>query len=47
LHEPLKDFLRQPVGQGFGAAQSWSLLDQVMAAPPPAKPSSAGARKGA
>jgi flagellum-specific ATP synthase len=47
LHEPLKDFLRQSVGQGFGAAQSWSLLSQVMAAPPSAKPAAAGARKGA
>ena len=47
LHEPLKEFLQQPVGRGFGAAQSWSLLGQVMAAPPAAKPAAAGARKGA
>jgi flagellum-specific ATP synthase len=45
LHEPLKAFLQQPAGQGFAAAQSWSLLGQIMAAPPPAKPASAGSRK--
>ena len=46
LHEPLKSFLQQPAGQGFAAAQSWSLLNQIMAAPPPAKNSPAGLRKG-
>jgi flagellum-specific ATP synthase len=30
--EPLNAFLRQPIEQGFGAAQSWSLLEGVMAA---------------
>ncbi len=36
LHQPLTDFLRQAVDQGFTAAQSWSLLGQVLAAPAPA-----------
>jgi flagellum-specific ATP synthase len=47
LHEPLTAFLQQPAGQGFAAAQSWSLLNQIMAAPPPAKPAPAGMRRGA
>ena len=38
LNEPLKNFLRQPVDQGFGIPQSWSLLDKAMATPMPAKP---------
>jgi flagellum-specific ATP synthase len=46
LHEPLKGFLQQPVGQGFSGPQSWSLLGQVMATPPPAKPAVVTARKG-
>lgn len=45
LNEPLKKFLRQPVDQGFGIPQSWSLLDQTMATPMPAKPAATG-RKG-
>jgi flagellum-specific ATP synthase len=46
LHEPLKGFLQQPVGQGFSSPQSWSLLGQIMATPPPAKPAIVPARKG-
>jgi flagellum-specific ATP synthase len=46
LHEPLKAFLQQPVDKGFSCAQSWSLLGQVMATPPPAKPAVVTARKG-
>jgi flagellum-specific ATP synthase len=45
LHEPLKGFLQQPAGQGFAAAQSWSLLSQIMA-PTPARPVPAAFRKG-
>ena len=37
MHEPLKQFLRQGVSQGFPAAESWSLLNQAMATPMPAK----------
>jgi FliI/YscN family ATPase len=47
LHEPLKFFLQQPAGQGFPAAQSWSLLSQILAAPPPVKIAPANPRKGA
>jgi flagellum-specific ATP synthase len=36
LHEPLRRFLRQPVGEGFQAAASWSALAAELA--PPAKP---------
>jgi flagellum-specific ATP synthase len=36
LHEPLARFLRQGVTEGFGAAQSWPLLAQVLASPAPA-----------
>jgi flagellum-specific ATP synthase len=47
LHDPLKAFLQQPSGQGFAAAQSWALLDGIMAAPPPsAKVAPAVFRKG-
>jgi hypothetical protein len=42
----LKAFLQQPAGQGFAAAQSWTLLGQIMAAPPSAKPAPAAIRKG-
>jgi flagellum-specific ATP synthase len=45
LHEPLTAFLQQPAGQGYATAQSWSLLSQIMAAPP-AKPAPAGLRRG-
>lgn len=33
LNEPLNKFLRQGVTDGFGANQSWSLLNQTMQAP--------------
>jgi flagellum-specific ATP synthase len=46
LHEPLKGFLQQPVGQGFTTSQSWSLLSQVMASPPAPRPAPANLRKG-
>jgi len=42
LSDPLKNFLRQPVGQGFGIPESWSLLEKTMATPMPAKPAAAG-----
>ncbi|MEN9573725.1 MAG: hypothetical protein RL514_1580 [Verrucomicrobiota bacterium] len=37
--EPLASFLRQQVGQGFSAAQSWDALGRVMNSPEPAKAS--------
>jgi len=37
LHEPLRQFLRQGVQEGFSARESWELLGKAMAAPP-AKP---------
>jgi flagellum-specific ATP synthase len=46
LHEPLRAFLQQPAGQGFATAQSWTLLGQIMAVPPPAKPGPTTLRKG-
>jgi flagellum-specific ATP synthase len=36
-HEPLQQFLRQGVSEGFPARQSWDLLAKTMT-PPPAKP---------
>ncbi len=45
LHEPLTAFLQQPTGQGSASAQSWSLLHQIMAAPP-AKAAPGGVRRG-
>jgi flagellum-specific ATP synthase len=33
LHEPLNNFLRQGVSEGFSAAQSWPLLAKILAAP--------------
>ena len=36
LHEPLRQFLRQPVDQGMTASKSWSLLAGTLA--PPAAP---------
>jgi flagellum-specific ATP synthase len=45
LHEPLETFLCQPVEQGCTLAQSWSLLEQTMATPVPAKPPPVTARK--
>jgi flagellum-specific ATP synthase len=40
LNQPLTQFLRQGVTEGFKAAESWSLLEQTLAAPAaaPAKP---------
>lgn len=46
LHEPLREFLRQGVSEGFPSRESWSLLEKKMAAllvpkpasPPPAPP---------
>jgi flagellum-specific ATP synthase len=46
LHEPLRAFLQQPAGLGFATAQSWTLLGQIMAVPPPAKPGPTTLRKG-
>src|SRR5579863_5262874 len=37
LNEPMKNFLRQAVGQGFTLQQSWTMLNQTMATPMPAK----------
>ena len=36
LHEPLNQFLRQGVTDGFSAAQSWSLLAKSLSVPAPA-----------
>ena len=36
LHEPLRQFLTQPVAQGFKAAESWKLLQQTLNTPAPA-----------
>ena len=40
LHEPLKQFARQSVGQGFQAPESWKLLQHALAnpTPPPSRP---------
>jgi flagellum-specific ATP synthase len=45
LQEPLKSFLRQPVGEGFTIPQSWSLLAGAMATPAPPKPVAVPGRK--
>ena len=45
LHEPLKTFLNQAVEQGCSLAESWSLLEQTMGTPMPAKPTSLAGRK--
>jgi flagellum-specific ATP synthase len=46
-HGPLDSFLCQPVEQGFTIPQSWSLLEQTMAAPLPEKPGAgAGSKTG-
>jgi len=37
LYEPLRQFLRQGVREGFAARDSWELLKKAMAALPPAK----------
>jgi flagellum-specific ATP synthase len=36
LHDPLRQFLTQPVAQGFKAAESWNLLQQTLNTPAPA-----------
>jgi flagellum-specific ATP synthase len=38
LHGPMRQFLRQPVGQGFLTPRSWAALAEVMAPPPPKAP---------
>ncbi len=38
LSGPLKDFLRQPTGEGYLLERSWALLAETMAKPPPPKP---------
>jgi flagellum-specific ATP synthase len=38
LQEPLRGFLRQPVGQGVSSEQSWAALARAMALPAPATP---------
>jgi FliI/YscN family ATPase len=45
LHEPLNSFLCQPVGQCSSLPQSWSLLEQTLASPMPAKSGPAAGRK--
>lgn len=34
LHDPLRRFLRQPVGEGFATAASWAALNTELAPPP-------------
>ncbi len=46
LHDPLRKFLRQSVGEGFLAAQSWSGLTEALA-PPPARPPTRATRPAA
>ena len=38
LHEPLREFLRQKVSEGFVAKDSWTLLERAMALPATPKP---------
>ena len=38
FHEPLRQFLRQGVNEGFPARQSWEVLARTMATAPAAKP---------
>jgi flagellum-specific ATP synthase len=45
LQEPLKNFLRQPVAEGFTIPKSWSLLSEALATPAAPKPAVAPARK--
>jgi len=40
LHEPLREFLRQGVSEGFSARDSWALLEKKMAVLPAPKPAS-------
>ena len=35
LHEPLRQFLRQGIVEGFAAQQSWALLGKTLVPPPP------------
>jgi flagellum-specific ATP synthase len=39
LHGPLRQFLRQPVGEGFLVPRSWAALTEAMSTPPPKAPS--------
>jgi hypothetical protein len=41
LHEPLNQFLRQPVNQGMPSKESWKLLAGVLAQGEPDKPTPA------
>ena len=41
LHEPMRQFLRQDVQEGFAAQDSWELLGKAMATAPAAKPAPA------
>jgi flagellum-specific ATP synthase len=41
FHEPLNQFLRQPIDRGFNPDESWELLAQAMAFPPASKTESA------
>jgi flagellum-specific ATP synthase len=41
LHEPLRQFLRQGMREGFAAQESWDLLTKTMASSAPAKPPAA------
>ena len=45
LHEPLNQFLRQGVSEGFVAAKSWSLLSQTIAGAPAAPTKAASTPK--
>ena len=47
LHEPLKTFLRQAVEQGCSLPQSWSMLEETMDLPLPAKAAVTTGRKAA
>jgi flagellum-specific ATP synthase len=46
-HEPLDAFLRQSIDQGFCAAQSWSLLEDIMAGAAAPKACAPAAKKAA
>jgi flagellum-specific ATP synthase len=37
LHDPLRQFLVQPISQGFKAGESWKLLQQTLNTPAPAQ----------
>ena len=41
LHEPMRQFLRQGVQEGFAAQDSWELLGKAMATAPATKPAPA------